>query len=215
MEESCPRDRESLCRRVIFGRPQTKASPTSHLFHRQLTVDRLLLLCSSCMSSVMWVFAFSLTLLLWLPPPSHALTLLVRQPTAFLGSALGNNQRRSTDRRQYAATITMRKQKASDRRTRRRQRGEIALEERSPVVATVTANPMQGTVWKAKKAGLATAEPPASSGGRGRSRKRTTLYQTLRTYHGSFLNPLTAEYQAEVSRLVVVKFLTWSLNAVS
>lgn len=138
---------------------------------------------------------------------------LTRQPTFFLGNAVIEH-RGSCPCRSYSM-LTMRKQKASDRRTRRRQRGEIALEETAmPVTATKTVttltakvNPMQNAAWK-HKSGIAVAPLPtsaspqplgtSSSGGRGRSRKRTTLYQTLQHYHSSFVHPLTAEYQAEV-----------------
>jgi hypothetical protein len=41
----------------------------------------------------------------------------------------------------------------------------------------------------------AASSPP---GGRGRSRKRSTYYSALASYHNKFLNLLTREYQAEV-----------------
>jgi hypothetical protein len=37
------------------------------------------------------------------------------------------------------------------------------------------------------------------TGGRGRSRKRSMLYNSLSAYHNKFLHLLTAEYKAEVS----------------
>lgn len=136
--------------------------------------------------------------------------ILYRQSTSFLGNALVESSSYNDDLRTTPSTfLVMRKQKASDRRTRRRQRGEIALEE-APVTAVatslITANhPMQGAVWKAKSgvsgvraAALQQQPPSTTSGGRGRSRKRTTFYQMLQHYHASFLNPLTSEYQAEV-----------------
>ena len=142
--------------------------------------------------------AWSLFLMLSL---CQALTTLpTQQRTIFFGSAL--IERPNRDDIVSPARITMRKQKAGDRRTRRRQRGETASE-LAPVVATVTTNPMMGAVWKSKsmiagspRTNVAT---PATTGGRGRSRKRTTLYQTLQHYHSSFLTPLSAEYEAEVS----------------
>jgi hypothetical protein len=134
-----------------------------------------------------------------------------QRPTMFLGSAVLDRMpgRSFTD-----SVICMRKQKASDRRTSRRQRGEVALEE-APVAArtTRTASPMQSAVWKAK-AGVSslTARAPeklqrmggSDGGGRGRSRKRTTFYQILEHYHRSFLDPLTSEYQAEASSTSIV-----------
>jgi hypothetical protein len=136
---------------------------------------------------------------------------LVRQPTTFFGNVLAE---RICNYDSATHTVSMRKQKASDRRTRRRQRGEIALEE-APVQAaaasTLTTNPMTAARWKAK-AGVSSSSSSSSgeqpstvaSGGRGRSRKRTTLYQTLQHYHASFLHPLTAEYQAEVCAMTSV-----------
>jgi cytoskeletal protein RodZ len=129
--------------------------------------------------------------------------------------------------------ITMRKQKASDRRTRKRQRGEIEDERMEAVGSystTLTTSPMSAAgAWKQKASrismqpsyaqlqqatGAAAAEAvygdsaPTSTGttaparkrtpGRGRSRKRSTLYNSLAFYHNKFLLLLTDEYQAEV-----------------
>lgn len=92
----------------------------------------------------------------------------------------------------------MRKQKASDKRTRRRQKGVLVMEDEARV--TVTSNPMQNAQWKAKSGiepmnVVRTAVSP--EGGRGRSRKRTSFYQMLQYYHASFLEPLTKEYESE------------------
>lgn len=137
--------------------------------------------------------------------------------------------------------ITMRKQKASDRRTRKRQRGEIEDERMEAVgslATTLTTSPMSAAgPWNHKQqsstmqmqapsllqqqlqatgAGAAhsvygntgdysstpstgTAAPARKrTPGRGRSRKRSTLYNSLAFYHNKFLILLTDEYQAEV-----------------
>jgi hypothetical protein len=122
-------------------------------------------------------------------------------------------------------TPTMRKQKASDKRTRRRQRGDVledwvqAKELRASFTTTVADSPMQAAGAWSHKRSMTPPTPLASrqldsaadllmssrqgtaaaqSGGRGRSRKRSTLYNSLAFYHNKFLNLLTQEYQAEV-----------------
>ena len=94
--------------------------------------------------------------------------------------------------------LVMRKQKASDKRTRRQQSSGRETEER----ATLTQSPMQRRGrWSEKGT---TITPPvsspssASSGGRGRSRKRSLLYNALSFYHDKFMRLLTEEYKAEV-----------------
>ena len=104
------------------------------------------------------------------------------------------------------ATLTMRKQKASDRRTRRLQRG-LTETEQEVSMETVTTSPMQTAQWSLKKTTIATSkttspaaiESQLKTGGRNRSRKRSTLYNSLSSYHSHFLQLLTAEYKAEVS----------------
>jgi hypothetical protein len=134
-----------------------------------------------------------------------------QRPTMFLGSAVLD---RMPGRSFADSVICMRKQKASDRRTRRRQRGEVALADEPVAPRTRTATPMQSAVWKAKSSGVSslTARAPdkpqrtggSIGGGRGRSRKRTTMYQILDHYHRSFLDPLTSEYQSEASSANIV-----------
>eukprot|EP00526_Cylindrotheca_closterium_P003007 CAMPEP_0113630316 /NCGR_PEP_ID=MMETSP0017_2-20120614/15749_1 /TAXON_ID=2856 /ORGANISM="Cylindrotheca closterium" /LENGTH=994 /DNA_ID=CAMNT_0000540771 /DNA_START=126 /DNA_END=3107 /DNA_ORIENTATION=- /assembly_acc=CAM_ASM_000147 len=99
-----------------------------------------------------------------------------------------------------AASLTMRKQKASDRRTRRMQMGgEQIVQEiiRDNLRQTVTSSPMQQTgEWKQKKRrGIQSFKE--KTGGRGRSRKRATLYNSLSSYHNKFLKMLTDEYNHE------------------
>ena len=97
------------------------------------------------------------------------------------------------------ATLTMRKQKASDRRTRRLQRGLLETDEDLDM-ETVTTSPMQAAQWSLKKpSSIAPIDMQLKSGGRNRSRKRSTLYNSLSSYHSHFLQLLTAEYKAEVS----------------
>ena len=96
----------------------------------------------------------------------------------------------------------MRKQKASDRRTRRRQRGQDLEETFIPNkngLITLTTSPMQGNAWTQRTAVRMPKAQQQVTGGRQRSRKRSTLYNSLSFYHNTFLNQLTAEYQAEVS----------------
>lgn len=101
----------------------------------------------------------------------------------------------------------MRKQKASDRRTRRMQRGseEIVqdLIRDNLLRESVTSSPMASAgPWNQKRKGE--HQDPNSvvlkekTGGRGRSRKRSVLYTSLSSYHNKFLQLLTAEYLAEV-----------------
>ncbi|CAJ1954310.1 unnamed protein product [Cylindrotheca closterium] len=101
---------------------------------------------------------------------------------------------------QNRASLTMRKQKASDRRTRRMQMGGDQIVQeliRDSLRQTVTSSPMQQTgEWKQKKRrGIQSYKE--KTGGRGRSRKRATLYNSLSSYHNKFLNMLTDEYNHE------------------
>jgi regulator of nonsense transcripts 1 len=108
---------------------------------------------------------------------------------AFLGNRLVTGQPFPTT----TNTLTMRKQKASDRRTRRMQKGEdVAVDVSS---RTITSSPMAAASWQHKK--LAPTQRQQSRAGRGRARKRSNLYNTLSSYHSHFLSLLTAEYRAE------------------
>jgi hypothetical protein len=103
-----------------------------------------------------------------------------------------------------AASLTMRKQKASDRRTRRMQMGgdQIVQEQiRDSLSQSITRSPMDSTgEWKFKK--LIIKPSQEKTGGRGRSRKRATLYNSLSSYHNNFFRLLTEEYQHEVGTTV-------------
>jgi hypothetical protein len=104
-------------------------------------------------------------------------------------------------------TIVMRKQKASDKRTSRLQKGleferlssfaAISTSKGTTPFPIVTSSPMATATWNYK-----TIDPTninKESAGRGRARKRAQLYSSLASYHTEFLNLLTEEYRAEVS----------------
>jgi hypothetical protein len=95
-----------------------------------------------------------------------------------------------------SSSLEMRKQKASDRRTRRLQRGDILTPDAFATTGSLTSSPMSGKNWKLKQTndGL----QPQPTGGRGRSRKRSALYNSLSLYHNKFLKLLTEEYKQEV-----------------
>lgn len=124
--------------------------------------------------------------------------------SGFYGARL---EPRSQTAREYFSTsrsyLEMRKQKSSDRRTRRLQRGQIAYSEElaKATVGSVTASPMAGQSWSHKKT-LSMQNSVQVSGGRGRSRKRSALYNSLSLYHNKFLTLLTEEYKQEVSRRI-------------
>lgn len=100
--------------------------------------------------------------------------------------------------------LTMRKQKASDKRTTRLQRGlELAtISENTLAIQslqrTMTTSPMVDAAWDQKKIRNQFPSKQEKISGRGRSRKRSSLYQCLSSYHNNFLTLLTAEYKAEV-----------------
>jgi hypothetical protein len=103
--------------------------------------------------------------------------------------------------------LTMRKQKSSDKRTRRSQRGvdEATTATTAFTTTTITTSPMETAKWKHKKTILASANNnriPTKTGGRNRARKRSTFYNSLSSYHNHFLELLTAEYKAEVSHVM-------------
>ena len=136
--------------------------------------------------------------------------------SSFCGANFPSQLQQDGERRTID-TLVMRKQKASDKRTRRLQKG--AFEEVSsyssissssssvgippfPPRAGITASPMATANWDYKTISsidvvvVATVKETA---GRGRARKRSQVYSSLASYHTEFLNLLTAEYRAEVS----------------
>jgi hypothetical protein len=108
---------------------------------------------------------------------------------------------------QNGSSLTMRKQKASDKRTRRMQRNlEIessrsALEIRS---ATSTLSPLS-TGNTQQKYVSSQNRFESISRGRGRSRKRSAVYNNLASYRNHFLELLTQEFTAEVS-IAIMRF---------
>jgi hypothetical protein len=96
------------------------------------------------------------------------------------------------------ANLEMRKQKASDRRTRKLQKGEtsFAKDLSSKSAATLTQSP--ATAWSHKRQPNSMPGARDRSSGRGRSRKRSALYNSLSLYHNKFMSLLTEEYRLEV-----------------
>ena len=114
--------------------------------------------------------------------------------------------------------LVMRKQKASDKRTARMQRGVIDNAETtftqpslsSSTTQILNSSPMTKSKWKHKKVELRAAGEGSSSSlgsrngnnnnnmGRGRARKRLKLYNSLASYHFTFLEMIQEEYQMEV-----------------
>jgi hypothetical protein len=175
---------------------------------------------------------------------SRTVQALSLQSSVFHGRSLVTSSPSYSGSTTSSTGITMRKQKASDRRTRKRQRGEIEDERMEAVGSlstTLTTSPMSAAgPWNHKQssASVSTMERQAPSllqqqlkatgagaaqsvygnsgdyastpntgtaaparkrtPGRGRSRKRSTLYNSLAFYHNKFLILLTDEYQAEV-----------------
>lgn len=118
----------------------------------------------------------------------------------FHGASLQSFSTKPQHHTSGAASLTMRKQKASDRRTRRMQMGGDQIVQeliRDNLRQTVTSSPMQQTgQWNQKKRrGIQSYKE--KTGGRGRSRKRATLYNSLSSYHNKFLRLLTDEYNHE------------------
>jgi hypothetical protein len=141
--------------------------------------------------------------------PILAFVLLQAQPlcralslssfSRFHGSRLEQRQNEPQHPKSGASTWTMRKQKASDRRTRRMQRGAEDLAQgliRENLQQTITSSPMDLSNWGGKQKMIQPIKE--KTGGRGRSRKRATLYHSLSSYHNTFLGLLTEEYKAEV-----------------
>ena len=110
------------------------------------------------------------------------------------------------ERSSRLSSLVMRKQKASDKRTRRLQRegrnsdddnlgSSSFTNPHGPSFPKRIRSPMADSAWSQRSM----LSPKARiTKGRGRSRKRTNKYESLSTYHAEFLNLLTAEYLAEV-----------------
>lgn len=99
--------------------------------------------------------------------------------------------------------LTMRKQKASDKRTTRRQRNQEAesLSFTSTMTSTISpVTPMELGAWNHKtiRNTFPTKSDTTVIKSRGRSRKREALYNSLASYNNHFLELLTAEFLTEV-----------------
>jgi len=96
----------------------------------------------------------------------------------------------------------MRKQKASNRRTRRLQQNRDTIVEEQP---TFTRSPMADAVWSYKMITSPARQEQRKhhngkkdlGGGRNRSMKRSNYYNTISNYHNHFQQLLTAEYKYE------------------
>ena len=113
----------------------------------------------------------------------------------------------TTNNRPGISNLVMRKQKASDKRTARMQRGQVDKYDTSftpsPLSSSSTkilsSSPMTKSQWKHKKIELrAEGKNNVAGGGRGRARKRLKLYNSLASYHSTFLELISEEYQMEV-----------------
>ena len=147
--------------------------------------------------------------------------------STFHGSQINNVNPTYTTSSQYTPRrisngLVMRKQKASNKRTARRQRGNIdevtttftppSLSTSSSTTQILNSSPMTKSQWKHKKiemraAGIDTNNSAAANlgGGRGRARKRLRLYNSLASYHSTFLDLISQEYQMEVRLFFVHK----------
>ena len=117
-------------------------------------------------------------------------SLSLSQKTSFGGRHVLHN-----DPFHQCSLLTMRKQKASDKRTRRSQRGEV-LESDLSSKSNLRSSPI-GKAWQYKSVDM--RSPSNTVGyGRGRSRKRSQVYNNLSSYHSHFLDLITQEFLAEV-----------------
>ena len=162
--------------------------------------------------------------------PSDSLSLRLHSSN-FLGNNAGSIvSSKSTTCNNHSSTIayrngsksilTMRKQKASDKRTTRLQRGgrgesdvmTSASENLSSFSSLVT--PTMKSSWTHKSVSSSPVKntfgnPNNDNRGRGRSRKRSQYYSSLSSYHTHFLNLITAEFIAEVGfKIIYLYFQT-------
>ena len=107
------------------------------------------------------------------------------------------------------AVITMRKQKASDKHTARKQRGLLEQDVNNDYSSysrqILSSTTFTKNEWKDKKIELRSNNDIINTnnvkggGGRGRARKRYNLYNSLLGYHTTFLELIQREYRMEVS----------------
>ncbi len=127
------------------------------------------------------------------------------QSTQFCGKSLITScPRQSSSRISGTSVITMRKQKASNKRTRRLQRegkdGTDDISSLSSITSSPLATPIITNSWNYKALHSRSIQTSANTNekGRGRSRKRSLLYNSLSSYHSHFLKLITDEFLAEV-----------------
>jgi len=107
---------------------------------------------------------------------------------------------------QNGSSLTMRKQKASDKRTSRMQKNldiESATTSLEIGSATSTLSPLKIRDLQEKYVFTKNQFESSTSRGRGRSRKRSAVYNNLASYRNHFLELLTQEFTAEVSDATV------------
>eukprot|EP00581_Thalassiosira_minuscula_P012788 CAMPEP_0183714346 /NCGR_PEP_ID=MMETSP0737-20130205/8885_1 /TAXON_ID=385413 /ORGANISM="Thalassiosira miniscula, Strain CCMP1093" /LENGTH=1079 /DNA_ID=CAMNT_0025943253 /DNA_START=214 /DNA_END=3453 /DNA_ORIENTATION=+ len=156
----------------------------------------------------------------------HGARLHSTQPFTSIPSNQNHNSHNSHNSHSSNSNLlVMRKQKASDKRTARMQRG---LVDTNSDASSFTPSPlstsqstsssnktqilsnasMTKSKWKQKKielraSGVTTgANANNAGGGRGRARKRLKLYNSLASYHSTFLDLVSLEYQMEESEVI-------------
>ena len=169
----------------------------------------LLVRIKSTLLAFWWVF-IDATCPSSIPTLASAIVLPSHGTSVFLGKRVTTSfffQTKATTRKRFSTRceLVMRKQKASDKRTRRQQLGGNE-ENAEDKFRALTQSPMQQRgQWNDKgKVPVVSSSRTPTSGGRGRSRKRSTLYSTLSFYHDKFLTLLTHEYKSEV----IIRFQT-------
>ena len=143
---------------------------------------------------VHYISICALQLILWNGIQTHAYSLR----SSFNGRLVQHMESQTAPH----TKITMRKQKASDRRTRRMQKNsavDSALETLPLRPGSSPLTPLSSGAWTHKTVVKNQFVSSAKEGGRGRSRKRSIVYSNLASYHNHFLELLTKEFLAEVS----------------
>ncbi len=133
--------------------------------------------------------------------PSHSLSLRLHS-SQFLGNNV-NSFSKENEKSSNRMIITMRKQKASNKRTTRLQRGDDDNSQVSTMdFLSSLVTPTSTSSWNYKSVSSPALLKNVSNlneKGRGRSRKRSQYYNSLSAYHTHFLDLITAEFLAEVS----------------
>lgn len=152
---------------------------------------------------------------------SHYAAVVTSLSSSFRGRTIpschSHHHNSNGNSRSSNAVITMRKQKASDKHTARKQRGVLDQDvnnDSSSYSTTISRQILSSTTftknnWKDKKIELRSNNGIINTnkstinvkggGGRGRARKRYNLYNSLLGYHTTFLELIQREYRMEVS----------------